>query len=90
MKLVITYDVNVDLLENNYRAYLTERKDMLEYYEETGNLLRKERYEKEMPWLNFEDYIKKVCFDNYGMKKLEVNYELIYNCKMELKNEEEA
>jgi hypothetical protein len=89
MKLVITYDVDVDALEEDYREYLADRKDALEYCEETGNLLRKGMYEKNMPWLNFEDYIRKVCFNDYDMEELE-DYEFINNRKMELKNEEEA
>jgi hypothetical protein len=84
MKLVITYDVDVDALEESYREYLADRKERLEYYEETSNFLRKERYEKNIPWLNFEDYIK-----NYDIEELK-DYEYINNCKIELKNEEEG
>lgn len=88
MKLVITYDVNVDALEKEYREYLAEREQKLEYYEETGDLLKKEMYEEIKPWVNFEEYIKMICFEDYSVGELE-NYELIDNCKMELKNEEE-
>jgi len=88
MKLVITYDVNVDALEREYREYLEYRKERLEHYEETGDFLRKKRYEENSPWMNFEEYIKMICFENYSIGELE-NYELIDNCKMELKNEKE-
>jgi hypothetical protein len=89
MKFVITYDVNVDALEEKYRIYLTYRKQMLEYYEEIGNPLKKEEFEKNEPWVNFEEFIKTTYFnDDYDIEELE-DYELIYNPKIELKNEEE-
>lgn len=86
MKLVITYDVNVDALEKEYREYLAERKERLEYYEETGDFSRKKRYEERNPWLTFEEFVKTTYHD---IEELE-DYDLIYNRKMELKNEEEV
>lgn len=91
MKLVITYDVDADGLKRNYRKYLANRKNMLDYYEEIGNLLKKEEYEKDNPWMNFEEFVKIFYFDDdgyYNIEELE-DYNYIYNRKMELKNEEE-
>lgn len=77
MKLVITYDVNVDAIEKEYREDLEYSKEILKYCEE------------DISWMNFEEYIKMICFENYSVGELE-NYKLIDNCKMELKNEEEV
>jgi hypothetical protein len=88
MKLVLTYDIiNVDALEKEYRHYLAERKDMLEYYEEIGDSLRKEKYEKDNPWMNFEEFVKETYFHKgYGVEEL-ADYDLISDCEIELKEE---